>query len=336
MSEPVRLAFIGLGPMGLDLLAEAIKQPKVNVVALCDIDPAALTRANALVPTAMSYDNHITMLKTEKLDGAVVAVPQYLHAPISIDCLHANLTTFCEKPMGLSVAECQHMIQTAQKQGKGLMIGQVLRYIGPYRYIYELIRSGELGAPVAMRTIRSQGDWGDWLRPWRLKRETSGGLLLEVNVHEIDLMLGILGDAHSVTAAGKFFPESQEDFENFITAQIRFKSGALGTITSVCGDYIGRHTAEIYLSSGTIYYDSLLEQVIIGRKGQEREVLAYKDIHPEWEGGVAREMREFAEACLGECPVTIPPEQGMRAVEVAQAAYRSAAEGTTVILPLPA
>ena len=159
-------------------------------------------------------------------------------------------------------------------------------------------------------------------------------MLLEVNVHEIDLMLGILGEAVSVHGAGRHFPEAEEDFESFITAQVHFRNGAVGTFTSVVGDCIGRHTAEIYLSGGTIYYDSLLEQVIVAKKGGDRETLAYKDIHPEWENGVAREMREFAEACLGEHPVSIPPEQGLRAVEVAQAAYQSAATGQTVTLPL--
>jgi predicted dehydrogenase len=335
MSKPAHLAFIGLGPMGLDLLREAVKQPKIEVMALCDVEPAAIKTAQDLIPTAKSYADYHSLLSGEGLDGVVIAVPQHLHAQISIDCLKAGINTFCEKPMGLSVGECRAMIETAKKFDKSLMIGQVLRYIGPYRYIIELVEAGELGAPLAMRTIRSQGGWGTWGRPWRLKRETSGGLLLEVNVHEIDLMLGILGEAESVTGAGRHFPDTEEDFESFITAQIRFKSGAIGSITSVRGDNIGRNTAEIYLTGGTIYYDSMLEQLIICRNGKEREVLPYKDIHPEWENGVGREIREFAEACLGEHAVTIPGERGLRAVEVAQAAYQSAAEGATVTLPLP-
>ncbi|MBI5092691.1 MAG: Gfo/Idh/MocA family oxidoreductase [Candidatus Hydrogenedentes bacterium] len=335
MKDVVRLAFIGLGPMGTDLLRAAVAHPAADVTALCDGSPEALASAKSIAnEKPATFSDYRTMLHDAKLDAVVVAVPQHLHAQVTIDCLQHGLTTFCEKPMGLSVNQCMSMIAAAKSVGKGLMIGQVLRYIGPYRFILERIASGDLGVPLVMRTTRTMGNWGSWARPWRLQRETSGGLLLEVNVHELDLMLQILGPASSVTAIDRRFPNSEVDFSDFITAQIEFQNGSIGTITSSCGDQLGRHSGEVFLTNGTIYYESLLDQVLIGQSGKEREVFPYAEIHPEWENGVAREMREFIEACLGQREISIPGEDGLRAVELAQAAYQSAAEKRTVHLPL--
>ena len=76
---------------------------------------------------------------------------------MSIACLKAGFHTFSEKPMGLDVTECRAMIAAAIAAGKHLTVGQVLRYIGPYRYILERIQSGELGTPLAMRTHTLSG-----------------------------------------------------------------------------------------------------------------------------------------------------------------------------------
>lgn len=333
MKNRARLAFIGLGTMGRDLLRETVKNPKAEVVALCDIDPESLAKAKELSDSPTCADYH-EILDPSSVDGVVVAVPQHLHASISIDALDAGIMIFCEKPMGLSVAECRAMIAASERSGKGLMIGQVLRYIGVYRYLRELALSGEFGDAFAMRIIRTMWLWGSWARPWRYRRDQSGGPLLEVNAHEIDFMLGVLGPAAWATAVGKRYINPENDYEDFINAQITFKNGGVGVLTSGFSDYIGRYSGEIFLSRGTLYFDSVSQTVHTRKDGEEKQVLPYAEVHPEWENGVYREMREFAEACLGETPVTIPGEEGLRAVEVAEACYRSIETGKPVGLPL--
>lgn len=337
MSDKVRLGVVGLGPMGRDLVRPAAKHESVDVVALCDLDSGLFPEAQEIVaghsPTL--FTDFYEMLDMASLDGLIVAVPQDLHKEFSIAGLEAGCHVFCEKPMALTTVDCESMIATAQSTGKALMIGQVLRYIGVYRYVLERATSGEFGAPVAMRTCRTMGGFGTWARPWRTRYDQCGGLLLEVNVHEIDLMLCILGHATSVTAAGANFIMKDVDYEDFITAHIQFANGCLGSITSVYCDFVGHNNGEIYLQDGTIYYNSLASQVCIARKGESVERIPYDQIHPEWEPGVDREIREFIETCLGSHPVTIPGEDGMRAVEVGEAAYISARENRTVRLPLP-
>jgi predicted dehydrogenase len=335
MSGNARLGFVGLGTMGKDLLREAVKNPKAEVAALCDIEPGALAEGVEIAGTcAAQFSSYAGMLATGGLDGVVVATPQYLHAPMSIEALGAGINTFSEKPMALNVHDCRAMIGAAAKNGKALMIGQVLRYIGPFRYVLELIKSGELGRPFAFRGMRGGYRWGGWMRPWRQRYAQSGGYLLEVNAHEIDLMLQILGPARSVSAAGSHFINEEIDYEDFITLHLEFENGGIGTFTGVQCDYIGRSTAEIFCEKGTVYYDSIEQKVRVARDGHEPEAFAYNDIHPEWESGTYREIREFIETCLGEHPVSIAGEEGLRVVEIGQAAYLSAREKREVALPL--
>lgn len=336
MGEKVRLGFIGVGTMGCDLIKETLKNPKGVVAALCDPDAEALAKAQAHLDRPVpAFADPQAMLEAGGLDGVVVASPGHLHAQHTIAALEAGFHTFCEKPMALNVNECEAMIAAANRAGKGLMIGQVLRYIGPYRYVLELAQSRDLGRPIAMRVIRTMGRWGNWQRPWRLRQDSCGGTLFEVNVHEIDLMLCILGQPTSVSGAGGKFVNDEIDYEDFITATITFAGGAVGSVTSAACDWLGKNSGEIYFEQGTVYYESMTKQVVVARDGRDREVVAYQDIGKEWETGPYREMREFCEACLGEHPVTISGEDGMRAVEVCEAAYRSAREGRPLSLPLP-
>lgn len=335
MEKKARLGFIGLGTMGCDLLREACRNPEAEIAALCDINPQALEKAAGLCAgSPAQYSDHRALIAQENLDGIVVAVPQHFHAAISIEALGAGMPVFCEKPMGLSVAECRAMIEAARKAEKAIMIGQVLRYIGVYRHVLETVQSGALGAPFGVRIIRTMGRWGGWGRPWRLKRETSGGLLMEINAHEIDFMRCILGEAVSVSAMGKRFCNEENDYEDLIFAHIAFAGGGMGSLATAACDHLGRYTGEVFCEKGTVYYDSVAKTIHIQREGAAQEIIAYDDVHPEWENGVYREMREFVETCLGRHPATISGEDGLRNVEIAEACYRSIREGRPVLLPM--
>lgn len=338
MQNKIRTAFIGVGIMGTDLLKEFVKNPEAEVVALCDTDSVVLNNAAALCSSSPKlFADYRQMLSEVKPDAVVNATPQDLHASISIETLDTGCHTFCEKPMALNVVDCEAMIAAARRNGKILMIGQVLQYMGAFRYVLEAARSGVYGKAFAMRNMRTQGiHWGStWDRPWRRRRDQCGGLLPEVNVHEIDLMCRILGKPVAVTALGNRFINQENDYEDFSTLQIEFENGGIGSVTSGCCDYLGKNSSEIFMEQATFYIDGFTREVNIGKADGSRETLPIGEIHPEWENGYYRELREFITACRGEGPVTIPGEEGMRALEVAQAACISITEHRRIELPMP-
>jgi predicted dehydrogenase len=334
MADHARIGFVGLGVMGRDLLKEAVSNPAIHVAGLCDLDIPNREKAWDIVEgTTPTYERYSDLFASEEMDGVVIATPQFLHKEIALAAFESGLHVFCEKPLALNVADCEVMIAEARQANRGLMVGQVLRYIGVYRYIIERALSGEMGEPVSARIWRTS-TWGNWLLPWRESFDTCGGLLLEVNVHEVDMMACIMGEAQRVYALGASITEGQMDYDDFITVLIEFEGGGIGNLTSSMADHHGKYTGEIIFERGTIYYDSLSAEVRITKEGEETEVLAYDSVHPEWESGTYREIREFAEHCLGQGEVTIPGAEGMRNVEIAEAAYLSVAERRVVDLPL--
>lgn len=334
MKSEVHIGVAGLGPMGSDLAREVAKHPSAIVTAICDADSEILRNAGDIVSHATPYTNYNVMLDKESLDGVIIATPPRTHLPLAASAFDAGVHVFCEKPMALTVDECDAMIAAAAAAGRALMVGQVFRYIGVYRFVLEMALSGDLGIPMAMRTIRTMNAWNNWARPWRAQRETAGGFLYEINIHELDLVACILGDPTSVTAAGAYLVNTEVDYEDYVSAHLCFSGNRHAMMTSIGFDYIGRNGGEVYLERGTISYDNIAGEVCVGRAGRELERIPYADIGKEWENGVYREMREFVETCLGEHPATIPGEEGLRAVEICQAIYESARTGQRVELPL--
>lgn len=332
MGGSVSVGIVGCGPMGRELLRGAMGSGIAEVCALCDLEAEAMDAGAEVIGNASvaRFTDYREMLAKTDCDGVIVAVPQYLHAEVSIAALQAGRGVFCEKPMSLTVDDCRRMIASAESAGRPLMIGQVLRYLGPYRYIKELVASGEFGKPRAMRVIRSMDHWRPEHNPWRCTRAESGGLLYEVNIHEIDLMLCVLGRAARVTAQGNRLINLKVDYEDHISVGIEFEDGAIGHVTSSICDYLGRNAGEIFCERGTIYYDSLTEDVRIRRPDSETQVIPYGEIGKDYEPPIQREVREFLEACRGDHPAPIPGIDGLRAVAICQAAYESAASGCSV------
>ena len=322
--KTVRLAVIGLGTMGSDLLHHAVDVPSVEIAAVCDLQENLCDKAVAVAKGAQAFASYEEAIATTQPDGVLVAVPQGLHPAVSYAALEAGSHVFCEKPMALTVEECRQMIGAAAQAQRGLMIGQVLRYMHPFMRILELARSGELGKTIGGRVIRTMPGWaGEAARPWRALRAECGGMLPEVNIHEIDFLLCLMGHPTEVFAYGGHHVNNDVDYEDLVMANIRFEGGACASVTSSCCDAHGRNSGEIFFEKGSAYYDSLTGELRIARFGVEVEVIPYGELGPDCEPGVRREVREFVEFCRGDGPLTIPGEEGLRNVAVCEAAYRS-------------
>ena len=158
----INAGLIGLGGMGrghLENLVRMNREGYVSLKAACDIDPAKLRiwsppHIKGVGESLFDFDsfNHYTsiddMIANEKLDLVVIAIPTYLHADAAIKCLDAGINVMCEKPMSLTSADCDRMIAAAEKNGRYLMIGQVLRFWGEYEVLKALIEDAKTDDPA--------------------------------------------------------------------------------------------------------------------------------------------------------------------------------------------
>jgi myo-inositol 2-dehydrogenase / D-chiro-inositol 1-dehydrogenase len=331
--DNVRIALIGCGGMGKGLVGSLPNIPDSELVAVADVVEEAAKAAGEQFNVPF-YTDAAAVLAREDVDAVVIAPPNYLHPPMVKQAAAAKKHIFCEKPMALHAADARDMIRACQDNGVKLMIGQVLRYMIPFIWIEELVKSGELGDPVGIQVTRMGGGWGGGYRArWRLEKEKCGGPLFEIDAHEIDWMRRIMGEVDSVYGAMGNFVQKELDYEDLAYVVMNFKNGGKGCLLGGHAAFMGSYDGKLYGTKGSLYFDHNQGHVRYQIGDGEGFTIPYGELG-DYEPGVQREVREFVEAVREDKPVTIPGEEGLANTEIAEAAQISAAENRVIQLPL--
>lgn len=322
--EVVRFALIGCGPMGRRLADSLASRADARVAAV--VDPAAEARHQAAEAyRADGYADHAQALARDDIDAVVVATPSHLHKEIVIHAAHARKHVFCEKPMALTVADCDQMIAAAEVAGVRLMVGQVLRLMFPFWRIRELASPGQLGTPVCMSIRRLMQLPGTG---WRGRRAQSGGPLFEVHVHELDFMRHLCGEVAQISAYGGQFLSEGVDYYDTYLVNLRFRSGTVGHLHG--GRGVGGHVYEgrIICPGGMLSFGPEWGAGTVQRAGGEPEPLRAES--RSGPVGIDWELDSFVQWVLRDQPPVVTARDGRAAVELAEAAYRSIEQGRPV------
>ncbi|MBC7287554.1 MAG: Gfo/Idh/MocA family oxidoreductase [Armatimonadetes bacterium] len=333
--KQVRLALVGCGRMGRSLISASRNIPEARLVAAVDQVEAA-AREVAAEYGATPYTDMDAALAREDVDAVIIATPNAQHPVAAIAAARAGKHVFTEKPMALNTADAAAMITAARENGVKLMVGQVLRYLVPYVWIIEQVRAGAWGEPFAGQITRVSGSWtgGSYDVAWRHTMAESGGPLFEVHIHEIDFMRQIFGEAEAVWAVtGRFM---LDDVDYYDTAQllVRFAGGKpVQFFTGNCA-IEGKYDFKILCTAANIYVDRSTGWVHVRTADGKTIEPDSKELGQRYEPGVQRELREFIEAVAYDRPVPIPGEDGLKAVEIAEAGVMSGQTGKVITLPL--
>ena len=183
-TEKVRIGVIGAS-FGIHHAQSAVSVPEAQFVAACDIRDSL--RASIEQMGGTFYTDYSEMLDSETLDGVVIALPNHLHAPVSIECLERGLPVLLEKPIASTVEEADQIVAATERTGVPLLVGHH-HQLSPFCVrVRRAIANGELGNLVGVSilwTIAKPQDYFD--APWRTKRATGGGPLLVNTIHDID------------------------------------------------------------------------------------------------------------------------------------------------------
>jgi predicted dehydrogenase len=328
----MQVGLIGCGGMGMSL-AQALNATGLGrIAAVSDVD-AARARASAEKLGAEPFDDHRAMLEAGLLAMVIVASPPFLHRPLAEDALKAGAHVFVEKPMAVTLEECDAMQRAAEDAGRLLMVGQVLRYYPTWRYIRERVAAGAIGRPIGARVTRIGGGFGTYSVPWRMEMAKSGGMLMEINAHEIDFLCELLGEPRRVYGALGQFLDDRIDYPNLAFVSIHFASGALGLLHASQVSAIGDLSGIVEGEAGSIAYNGGFggdSQIFEARHGEKAAVTRVADL--QYEQPVQAELHAFLEAIAAGAPAPVTGAEGRRAVAIALAAYRSAEEGRSVDL----
>lgn len=275
------------------------------------------------------YSDLREMLSSD-LDGVIIAAPNDLHVDMVVAALSRGKHVFCEKPMALSVVDCDRMIAEARSADVTLVVGQVLRLIPVFWQSHKIATSGVIGQPFSINITRV-APW--WFGPgWRSQKAHAGGVVFEVHVHELDFMRHVLGDAESVYATMGRFTGAGVDYEDTAFIQVRFKNGGVGALHGGISSSVNQYTMMIQCDKGTLVNEGFGRRIQYARFGEEHQIVEPESIV--LEEPYRAEVASWVRHILHGEPLVFDATDGRAAVELAEAAYRSAASGEVVKLPL--
>ena len=334
MEEQVRIGVIGAGGMGTSH-AQAIRTlQRARVAAVADSDEARGRKLAGELGVPWFAD-YAELARSDLIDAVSIASPPFLHKEMALAAATAGKHIFCEKPMAVHVADCEAMIAAAERAQVTLMVGQVLRFLSPFSKVRELVASGAIGEPISAEVTRlsGRGD-GAWTAPWRASLESSGGILMEINAHEIDLLRCLCGDVAAVYAEAGNYLHPGADYPDLAFVSLRFRAGAVGCLYSSNASALGGTSGLVQGREGAVRYSGWGKRGSIEWKrftDTAPTVINLEDL--DVPPGVAYELDKFAEAVqTGSAPV-VTGLDGLKVVEIARAAYESARTGQRVVLP---
>lgn len=219
----IRIGIIGAGPNASGHGKYYSQSSRAKVVAVADPDKA---RADQLAAEtgAKAVADYRDFLSD--VDAVVVSSPNFLHKEQAIACAQAGKHVYCEKPMGLNLADARAVADAVNKAGVKSAIGFAVQWDPPIQTMLRMHREGKLGeliSVVSRRLMYMKKPTGGW----RADPKLSGGLLYEINIHEIDWMCALGGEVTSVYAR-TWAEKPAERANDHLWVTLNFGSGAVG------------------------------------------------------------------------------------------------------------
>jgi predicted dehydrogenase len=214
----VRVAVVGAGYWGINHVRAFSHARGCELVAVCDRDDKALARAEELAPRARRVHEFSEAL-ADDVDAVVLATPAVAHAEQSLQALAAGKHVFVEKPMALSAADAEAVVDAAARAKKTLMVGHLMLYHPGYERLRELVRGGELGEVYYVYALR--------VNLGRLRRDENA--LWSFAPHDLSMILDLLGATPSTVAArGQAY--LQPGVEDVVFVNLGFADGKMAQV----------------------------------------------------------------------------------------------------------
>lgn len=331
----IKVGILGAGFMGTTHAQALAKLPNAKIVGIASRRRERVEKLAKEVGAAV-FDSPEALIESPDVEVVDNTYPTFLHAEYSIAALQQGKHVICEKPMAPTLAEAEAMIAASEESGKHLLVAHVLRFWPEYVALRQVVTSGELGRPLAAQASRLSffPDWADWIG----RAELSGGPVVDLMIHDFDMLNWLLGRPKRVTAYGRpgrtgswdhiFATLEYAGAEALAEGSLMFPSSFPFTATlrvvceEGCAEYIfraGGPSVEMGSSQNSLMvYDS---------RGQARQVtVEAKDPY--------LAQAEYFVNCLdtGQTPDRVTPQEARQALEVSLAARQSLERGEPVSL----
>lgn len=233
-----RAAVIGLGDISQIHLAAIAQNPGIELVAVCDEDPAAKERAPENVPFFTDYRE---LARTAQPDCVHICLPHYLHYPVSCYFAERGIAVLCEKPVAMNAPEAaQFTAFEAAHPDVKMCICLQNRLNESVEALKAAIDSGEYGKVVATKGIVPWARAKEYyaVKPWRGKWQTAGGgCMINQSVHTLDLLYHLGGPIESLRASVTQLLDYGIEVEDTVTARLNYAGGGHGLFMATNANY---------------------------------------------------------------------------------------------------
>jgi predicted dehydrogenase len=338
-SKVIGVCLIGAGRAGrVHAKSLARHVAGAELVAVVDGVPETVERAQADFGIEQTFPTFEAALDWGRFDAVVVTTPTFTHCALAVAAASAGKHVFVEKPMALSLAECDAMIAAAKASGVALQIGFMRRFDPDFRAAYTRIQAGEIGRPILIKSLTH----GPGLPPpWARDLKLSNGMLAEVNSHDWDTVRWLMGSdparVHAEVANFKGASRGVVDADFYDTAliTIRFENGGLGSISGVCPcDYGYDARVEIVGEKGIMQIGEMKGQAVVVATDRERGLVTpiYRTWPERFALGYIHEMEHFLDCIRVGAEPAVGGSDGRWALAGVLAGTRSFQEGRSVAI----
>ena len=345
--DKVRFGIIGVGGMGNGHARNMPFIPEVELTAVCDIAQGALNKAMEAY-SVPGFDKHEDLLNSGLVDAVIVATPHYLHPPIAVAAMNKGIHVISEKPIAVTVAGAEWMINTAEKTGVAFSVMFQQRSFPVYQAAKKLVNEGRLGSLYRTLIVdthfRSQAYYNSagWRATWKGE---GGGVLLNQAPHGMDIFTWLAGMPSKVVAQVNTRQHDIE-VEDEASALLEYSNGAVGYIIEsvneipngtrieLCGEYgkllVDNQQLKFWgvVPGVRTYSDASTE--MWGRPESESEEVMLEE---RWQGHSAI-VNNVALAIMKGEPLISPRSDAIYSLELANAMLLSGHSGNPVTLPV--
>jgi inositol 2-dehydrogenase len=328
----LKVGVVGVGRLGKVYVRDlAARIADTTVVAVADPDRALAAAVAEEFDVPHAYGAAEDLISDRNVEAVVVVSPTHTHRDVVVAAVQAGKPTFCEKPPALSLSECAAMSGAIEKSGTFFQMGFMRRFDPGYVAAKDNISQGAIGRPVVFKSTSRD--------PFRPSLEyanpaSSGGIMVDMGIHDFDLARWFMGDVDTVSAAGAVlaYPEmaSIGDIDNAI-ATLVFADGRLGVIDLTRNGVYGYDiTTELLGDAGTVRVGYLRETPVLTmtKNRVAHDTVPY--FMERFERAYTNQLQNFAQNVLHD---RIPPvviKDGVEALRIALAATKAHQTGQRI------
>jgi len=332
MRGRLSIGLLGAGRLGRVYARDlATRIPETRLVAIADPAGTLAEDVAAEFDVPMSYTDPHAMIDDPAVDALVIVSPTHTHRELLLEAARRRKPTFCEKPPALALDEVAAMKSAIAASGMFFQMGFMRRFDAGYAAAKKQIDAGRIGMPLVFKATSRD--------PFRPSLEyadpkSSGGMLIDMGIHDFDLARWFMGDVQTVATIGATiaYPELKTvgDIDNAI-ASLTFASGKLGVVDLTRSGIYGYDiSTEILGLEGTIKIGYLRETpvTVLTKNSVAHDTVPY--FMERFRDAYTAQLQNFAQNVLHDRTPPITIDDGLEALRIGVAATRAQETGRTV------